>query len=103
MTKLMMEAGRNDLVFTWANKTDFPSYGHFLKLGYTTWPEQWDIKSGQSLMHGCYNAIGLWFVEGVAGIRVHASESPPLVRGKKVQCLARSPFRVYSAPFAQLA
>ena len=40
MTKLMMEAGRNDLVFTWANKTDFPSYGHFLKLGYTTWPEQ---------------------------------------------------------------
>lgn len=29
-------------------------------------------------MHGCYNGIGLWFVEGVAGIRVHASESPPL-------------------------
>ena len=37
MTKVMMEAGRNDLVFTWANKTDFPSYGHFLELGYTTW------------------------------------------------------------------
>ena len=29
-------------------------------------------------MHGCYNAIGVWFVEGVAGIRVHASETPPL-------------------------
>lgn len=29
-------------------------------------------------MHGCYNGIGLWFIEGVAGIRVHASESPPL-------------------------
>ena len=37
MTKVMMEAGRNDLIFTWANKTDFPSYGHFLELGYTTW------------------------------------------------------------------
>lgn len=78
MTKLLMEAGRNDLIFTFANKTDFPSYGHFLKLGYTTWPEEWNVAPGDSLMHGCYNAIGLWFVEGVAGIRVHASESPPL-------------------------
>eukprot|EP00035_Acanthoeca_spectabilis_P003991 m.97489 g.97489 ORF g.97489 m.97489 type:complete len:949 (+) comp12401_c0_seq2:373-3219(+) len=78
MTKLLMEAGRNDLIFTYANKTDFPSYGHFLALGYTTWPEQWDVANGQSLMHGCYNAIGLWFVEGVAGIRVHASEYPSL-------------------------
>ena len=29
-------------------------------------------------MHGCYNGIGLWFVEGIAGIRVHASEEPAL-------------------------
>jgi alpha-L-rhamnosidase len=78
MTKMLMEAGRNDLVFAYANKTDFPSYGYFLSLGYTTWPEQWNVRVGDSLMHGCYNGIGLWFVEGVAGIRVHASESPPL-------------------------
>jgi hypothetical protein len=29
-------------------------------------------------MHGCYNAIGMWFVEGIAGIRVHVSEKHPL-------------------------
>jgi alpha-L-rhamnosidase len=28
MTKMLMEAGRNDLIFTWANKTDYPSYGY---------------------------------------------------------------------------
>ena len=78
LVKVLMEAGRNDLIFAFANKTDFPSYGYFLELGYTTWPEQWDVSSGNSLMHGCYNAIGLWFIEGVAGIRVHASEYPPL-------------------------
>jgi alpha-L-rhamnosidase len=78
LVKTLMESGRNDLIFAFANKTDFPSYGYFLELGYTTWPEQWDVTNGNSLMHGCYNAIGLWFIEGVAGIRVHASEYPPL-------------------------
>jgi alpha-L-rhamnosidase len=29
-------------------------------------------------MHGCFNGIGLWFIEGVAGVRVHASEDPPI-------------------------
>ena len=61
MTKLLMESGRNDLIFTYANQTTFPSYGYFLQKGYTTWPEQWNVASGDSLMHGCYNGIGLWF------------------------------------------
>ena len=65
----------------------YPGYGYFLSQGYTTWPENWNttvIHSHRgpvipnSKMHGCYNGIGLWFVEGIAGIRVHASESPPL-------------------------
>ncbi len=29
-------------------------------------------------MHGCYNGIGLWFIEGLAGIVVDASQDPPL-------------------------
>jgi hypothetical protein len=29
-------------------------------------------------MHGCYNGIGLWFIEGLAGIAVDASAEPPL-------------------------
>jgi len=79
MTKFLMESGRNDLIFTFANQTDFPGYGYFISQGFTTWPEEWDTsKKGLSKMHGCFNGIGVWFVEGVAGIRVHASEDPPL-------------------------
>lgn len=78
MTKYLMEAGRNDLVFTYANQTTFPSYGYFLAQGYTTWPESWQAGHGVSKMHGCYNGIGLWFVEGVAGIRVHISDEYPV-------------------------
>merc|ERR1712060_229185 len=79
MTKVLMESGRNDLIFAYANQTTFPSYGYFLSQGFTTWPENWDTGTKElSKMHGCFNGIGLWFVEGVAGIRVHASESPSL-------------------------
>lgn len=78
LTKLLMESGRNDLIFTYANQTTFPSYGYFLSLGRTTWPEDWSGMYGSSLMHGCYNAIGLWFVEGIAGIRIHMSEEYPV-------------------------
>ena len=54
------------------------SYGYFLKQGYTTWPETWTVKpccsDTVSKMHGCYNAVGMWFVQGVAGITVDASD-----------------------------
>ena len=39
-SRYLMESGRNDLAFLIANQTTFPSYGHFLAQGYTTWPEQ---------------------------------------------------------------
>ena len=78
MTKLLTDSGRNDLIFNFANKTTFPSYGHFLAQGYTTWPEDWNVTRppghGVSKMHGCYNSIGLWFVQGLAGIVVDASD-----------------------------
>jgi alpha-L-rhamnosidase len=81
MTKLLTDSGRNDLIFHFANKITFPGYGYFLSQGYTTWPEDWNVtrhdvssKSGVSKMHGCYNSIGLWFVQGLAGIVVDASD-----------------------------
>jgi hypothetical protein len=41
-----------------------------------TWPEQWQgsTDAGLSLMHGCYNSIGLWFIHGIAGIDVDAGD-----------------------------
>ena len=78
MTKFFTETGRNDLMLGITSKTTFPSYGYFLKQGYTTWPETWDVEeccgqAGLSKMHGCYNAVGLWFVQGLAGIDVDHS------------------------------
>eukprot|EP00756_Hemistasia_phaeocysticola_P057794 Hpha_TRINITY_DN34403_c0_g1::TRINITY_DN34403_c0_g1_i1::g.96223::m.96223/K05989/ramA; alpha-L-rhamnosidase len=79
MTKLFTDTGRNDLMFTITNQTTFPSYGYFLEQGYTTWPEQWNVdeccSNSVSKMHGCYNAVGLWFVQGIGGITVDASDA----------------------------
>ncbi len=82
MMKLLTQTGRNDLVFTMANQTTYPSYGYFLEQGYTTWPERWEAKKGVSKIHGCYNGIGLWFLQGIAGITVDAAnkEFPVTVR-----------------------
>ena len=77
-----METGRNDLIFAFANTTSYPGYGYFIEQNFTTWPERWGSAGGaashDSKMHGCYNGIGLWFVEGIAGIRVHFSEVYPV-------------------------
>ena len=80
MTKYFTETNRNDLMMGITNKTTFPSYGYFLKQGYTTWPEQWNVEPccGQvklSKMHGCYNAVGMWFVQGLVGITVDYSNA----------------------------
>lgn len=86
MTKLLTDLGRNDLIFTMTNQTTFPSYGYFLEQGFTTWPESWKSKGGvtssDSKMHGCYNAIGLWFLQGIAGVTVDAAnkQHPVTVR-----------------------
>ena len=75
MTKFLMESGRNDLIFTFANQTTFPSYGYFLSLGLTTWPETWSGQLGSSLMHGCFNAIGLWWVDTHMPLRAISAAS----------------------------
>jgi hypothetical protein len=67
MTKYLTEQDRSDLVFTYASKTTFPSYGDLLGRGYTTWPEYWG--DAHSKTHGCLNGIGGWFQRGLAGIR----------------------------------
>jgi alpha-L-rhamnosidase len=96
MTKFLQENYRNDLVFTYANQTTFPSYGWFLVQGYTTWPEDWAIRDApeESIMHGCYNSIGMWFMKGVLGIQ----QSPvvgfpsPMAGKSKSTILIRSGF-----------
>jgi alpha-L-rhamnosidase len=71
MTKYLTEAGRSDLVYTYATQTTFPSYGDLLAQGLDTWPEYW--RGADSLVHGCLNGIGGWFHRGLAGIRPDAA------------------------------
>lgn len=77
LIELLMQTGRNDLIAKIANQTTFPGWGYFIEQGFTTWPEGWGCASpvgGCSKMHGCFNSIGMFFIEGVAGIRIHMSD-----------------------------
>jgi alpha-L-rhamnosidase len=69
LAKLLTDpaVNRNDLLFLMANQTSAPSYGEMLANGYTTWPEEWGGSS--SRMHGCLNGFGLWFNQGILGVR----------------------------------
>ncbi len=64
--KYLTEADRSDLVFEMANKMDYPGWGYMLANGATTAWESW---TGQSHIHNTLLSIGLWFTEGIAGIR----------------------------------
>lgn len=67
LLKYLMEQDRNDLIFTLANQTTFPSWGDMLRQGATTIWESW---SGGSHIHDCLISIGSWFVQGIGGIRI---------------------------------
>ncbi|MBI4873877.1 MAG: family 78 glycoside hydrolase catalytic domain [Acidobacteria bacterium] len=67
LLKYLMEQDRNDLIFTMANQTTFPGWGHMLQQGATTIWESW---SGGSHIHDCLIAIGSWFIQGIGGIRI---------------------------------
>jgi alpha-L-rhamnosidase len=67
VTTALLERDRSDLVFTYTNKTTFPSFGHMLENGATTTWEHWG--GDRSHIHNCYNGIGVWFYRALAGIR----------------------------------
>lgn len=67
LVKLLMQANRNDLIFTFTDKDTYPGWGYMLKNGATTTWEHWNGK--RSHIHNTYNAIGVWFYQGLAGIQ----------------------------------
>lgn len=52
---------------------DYPGYLHMINNGATTTWESWDCgrqgKEDRSRVHNCYNGIGTWFYQALAGIR----------------------------------
>lgn len=67
LVKLLIALDRNDLMFTLVNHDTYPGWGYMLKNGATTTWEHWD--GLRSHIHNCYNGIGVWFYQGLAGIR----------------------------------
>ena len=60
--------GYNDIVYQMANQTDCPSYGYWVKQGYTTTPEYWDV-GAFSQNHCMMDHIEEWFFSQLGGIQ----------------------------------
>ena len=60
-------ASDNDLLALMHTKEDFPSFGNMIRSGATTIWEEWDGDNSQ--IHNTMISVGLWFIEGLAGIR----------------------------------
>jgi alpha-L-rhamnosidase len=67
MTKYLIDQRRNDLMALMVTKEDFPSYGNMIRNGATTIWEEWDGDNSQ--IHNTMISVGLWFIEGLGGIR----------------------------------
>lgn len=62
-----------DLMATLLRQPDYPGYLNMINQGATTTWESWDCgrpgMEDRSRVHNCYNGIGIWFYQALAGIR----------------------------------
>ena len=73
MVQYLQSIGRDDLIYTFASKKTYPSWGYMIENGATATWEHWE--GVHSRIHNCYNNIGSWFIQGLGGIRPD-SEAP---------------------------
>jgi alpha-L-rhamnosidase len=66
--RVLSQAGRDDVVYKIATRTDSPSYGYQVVHGNTALGEMWDGGSGQSQNHFMLGSIDSWFTGRLAGI-----------------------------------
>ena len=62
---------QSDLMATILRQEDYPGYLNMINQGATATWESWD--SERSRVHNCYNGIGTWFYQALAGIRPDAA------------------------------
>lgn len=72
--QLLMESGRDDLIFAMVNRTDPPGWGAMLRSGATTFWETWNARA-DSLLHSSFLFVGAWFLHGVLGLQMEADEA----------------------------
>jgi alpha-L-rhamnosidase len=67
LMEFLRQSGRNDLAFMLMNRTAYPSWGHMLERGATTYWEQWN--GYWSMIHSCFTSADNWLYQGPGGIR----------------------------------
>ena len=72
-TEWCIRERKSDLMATLLRQPDYPGYLNMINQGATTTWESWGCgmpgKEDRSRVHNCYNGIGTWFYQAVAGIR----------------------------------
>lgn len=72
-TEWCVQEREADLMATMLRQEDYPGYLYMIDNGATTTWESWDCgrpgKEDRSRVHNCYNGIGTWFYQALAGIR----------------------------------
>lgn len=66
-TEWAIRERQTELMATILRQPDYPGYLYMINHGATTTWESWDGK--RSRVHNCYNGIGIWFYQALAGIR----------------------------------
>ncbi|MBR5500194.1 MAG: hypothetical protein IKV74_01560, partial [Clostridia bacterium] len=65
---VLSEFGYSDLAYKMITRTDFPSYGYWIKQGATTLWESFVENHYDSLNHHFWGDISAWFIKWLAGI-----------------------------------
>ena len=72
-TEWCIRERQTDLMANILRQEDYPGYLYMINNGATTTWESWDCghpgKEDRSRVHNCYNGIGIWFYQAIAGIR----------------------------------
>lgn len=70
--KALIQQQRDDLVYAMVAKTSYPSWGHMLASGASTFWEGW--ADTHSRIHSSFLYVGQWFIHSVLGVQPHATE-----------------------------
>ena len=65
-TEWVIRERQSDLMATILRQSDYPGYLYMIENGATTTWEAWN--GDRSRIHNCYNGIGIWFYQALAGI-----------------------------------
>ena len=86
----LSDHGYADIAYQVASKTDYPSWGWWIKNGFTTLSERWDFSQGNtSYNHIMFGEISAWYFKTLGGINIVESSpgfkkirlSPKFVKG----------------------